>query len=133
MNLAGNPAMPLRGWLRAEAAVTFLVATIVYRELGGSWGLFALLFLMPDLSFAGYLGGPRTGALVYNLFHTSAGPLLLAAVGLLLPETVIVRIALIWLAHVGFDRLLGYGLKRPQGFHQTHLGPIGKARHATVP
>ena len=133
MNLAGNPAVPLRGWLRAEAAVTFLVAILIYREMGGSWGLFALLFLVPDLSFAGYLGGPRTGALVYNLAHTSAIPLSLAGLGVLMPEPALVRLGLIWLAHIGFDRMLGYGLKLSQGFHRTHLGPIGKARHAPLP
>ncbi|MEF9606012.1 DUF4260 family protein, partial [Paracoccus sp. PXZ] len=32
----------------------------------------------------------------------------------------------LWLAHVGFDRVLGYGLKLPSGFRDTHLGRIGR-------
>jgi len=29
--------------------------------------------------------------------------------------------ALIWLAHIGIDRALGYGLKYPTFFRDTHL------------
>jgi hypothetical protein len=36
-------------------------------------------------------------------------------------------VALIWLAHIGFDRALGYGLKYKAGFGFTHLGRIGPA------
>ena len=36
--------------------------------------------------------------------------------------------ALIWAAHIGFDRALGYGLKYPTSFGETHLGRIGR-RH----
>ena len=32
-----------------------------------------------------------------------------------------VQLALIWLAHIGADRLLGYGLKYPTAFTDTHL------------
>jgi hypothetical protein len=38
----------------------------------------------------------------------------------------ILLIAMIWLAHIGFDRALGYGLKYASGFGFTHLGRIGK-------
>jgi len=31
------------------------------------------------------------------------------------------QIALVWLAHIGFDRFFGYGLKYPTGFKDTHL------------
>ena len=41
------------------------------------------------------------------------------------------QISLIWFAHIGFDRALGYGLKFPLGFRVTHLGvPIGMAPKA---
>jgi hypothetical protein len=36
-------------------------------------------------------------------------------------------LALIWLAHIGIDRALGYGLKYASGFGFTHLGRIGPA------
>jgi hypothetical protein len=91
------------------------------------------LFLAPDLSFLGYLGGPRAGASAYNVLHTLAGPLLLAAAGMLLPAFVLVPLSVIWAAHIGFDRLLGYGLKYAAGFGFTHLGPIGRANRPAGP
>jgi hypothetical protein len=92
--------------------------------MGDSWWLFAILFLAPDLSFLGYLGGSNTGAILYNAVHTLTGPLLLAAIGLLF--SVSATVALIWVAHIGFDRLVGYGLKYGAGFNYTHLGLIGR-------
>src|SRR5216683_1670430 len=67
--------------LRAEGAAALLVAVVLYARLGESWWLFAILFLAPDLSFLGYLGGARTVAIVYNAAHTLVGPLLLATAG----------------------------------------------------
>ena len=89
-------------------------------------GLFAALFLVPDLSFAGYLLGPRTGAASYNALHALIGPAALAAAGLVLWPGAL-PVALIWFAHIGVDRAFGYGLKYPGGFSQTHLGPVGRA------
>ena len=73
--------------------------------------------------------GMRIGAAAYNAAHTYAAPALLAVASVGLGWTPGVPVALIWTAHIGLDRLLGYGLKQPDGFHQTHLGPIGPARH----
>jgi hypothetical protein len=75
---------------------------------------------------AGYLGGPRVGAAVYNLVHSYAAPL--AATLLLLLTGSPLTLPLIWFAHIGFDRALGYGLKYPSSFHDTHLGRIGRER-----
>jgi Domain of unknown function (DUF4260) len=94
------------------------------------WWLFALLFLVPDLSFAGYLADPRIGAVVYNAAHTMLGAILLAALGLMLAQPPAISVALIWAAHIGFDRMLGYGLKYAAGFGFTHLGRIGWADRA---
>jgi hypothetical protein len=100
-------------------------AVVLYAKLGASWWLFAVLFLSPDVSFLGYLGGPRIGAILYNAAHTLLGPLLLAAAGLFVSGHILLPLSLIWAAHVGFDRLLGYGLKYAAGFGFTHLGRIG--------
>jgi uncharacterized membrane protein len=113
--------------LRAEGAALFVVAAILYARVGESWWLFAILFLAPDFSFLAYLGGARTGAIAYNAAHTLSGPLLLATAGLLLRFYILIPLALIWVAHIGFDRLLGYGLKYAVGFGFTHLGRIGRA------
>ncbi|WP_449252755.1 DUF4260 domain-containing protein [Brevundimonas naejangsanensis] len=116
------------GWQRLEGLALLAIAAFSYARFGQGWGLFAVLFLAPDLSFAGYLAGPRFGALTYNLAHSLIGPLLLAGAGLVADQSLAVALALIWLAHIGFDRALGYGLKSPLDFGVTHLGLIGKAR-----
>jgi Domain of unknown function (DUF4260) len=86
----------------------------------------AILFLVPDLSFLTYLGGPRVGAFCYNVMHTYVLPLALAGALYLAGRPL--SFPLIWIAHVGFDRMLGYGLKYDAGFAFTHLGRLGKAR-----
>ena len=115
----------VRLWLRLEGLMTLLLATYLYAQAGGSWLAFGLLFFVPDASFAGYLGGPRVGAAVYNTAHSYVGPIIIAA-GLFSggQEPVL---ALVWVAHIGFDRVMGYGLKYPSAFAATHLGRIGNA------
>jgi len=117
-------------WQRLEGLALLAVAVLAYARFGEGWLLFAVLFLAPDLSVLCYLAGPRVGAWAYNLAHSLIGPLLLAATGGLTGGGLPVALALIWLAHVGFDRALGYGLKSPDSFGVTHLGLIGKARAA---
>jgi hypothetical protein len=112
--------------LRLEGLALLSGAAALYWRTGGDWKMFAALFLVPDLSFAGYLAGPRAGAAAYNAMHSTLGPLLLAAAGIALAQPLATFIALIWLAHIGFDRALGYGLKYGRGFGFTHLGRIGR-------
>lgn len=118
--------------LRLEGAALLLAAMAGYQVLGASWATFALLFLVPDLSFAGYLGGPRLGAITYNALHSTIGVAGLATVAYFGDVATLWPIVLIWLAHVGFDRALGYGLKYGSAFQATHLGRIGRPRHAVV-
>lgn len=103
-----------------------VVAALLYGRDGASWWLFAVLFLAPDLSFVGYIAGPRAGAAAYNAAHTLLGPAALGIAGLWLANALAVALALIWAAHIGFDRLLGYGLKYAAGFGVTHLGRMGR-------
>ena len=107
--------------LRVEGGVLLALGVLLYWLNGESWLLFALLFLAPDLSALGYLAGPRVGAAAYNLFHTYAVPALLAAYGLLGGSPAAVSVALVWFAHIAMDRLVGYGLKHPISFKETHL------------
>lgn len=113
--------------LRAEGGALALAAAAAYAASGHGWVPFAALFLTPDLSFAAYAFGPRLGAFAYNGVHSTVPALALAALGQALGATEVVGVALIWLAHVGFDRALGYGLKHSSGFADTQLGRIGKA------
>ena len=114
----------VRLWLRLEGLAVLLLAVFLYARLDASWLLFAILFLAPDLSFAAYAAGPRVGAGVYNALHSYVGPLLLALALLLAGQSL--AVPLIWTAHVGADRALGYGLKYPSSFSDTHLGRIGR-------
>jgi Domain of unknown function (DUF4260) len=112
--------------LRLEGAALAAGALILYAFTSGSWLLFGLLVLAPDLSMLGYLAGPRIGALAYNAVHITVGPIALALIGLSLSSDPAIAIALIWLVHIGADRALGYGLKYADGFGATHLGRIGR-------
>jgi hypothetical protein len=112
--------------LRWEGVTLFIGSTLFYLISGAPWSLYAVLFLAPDLSFLAYLAGPRIGAFVYNVLHATIGPLLLVLVGLALVEPIFGSISLIWLAHIGLDRGIGYGLKYTAGFGFTHLGRLGK-------
>jgi hypothetical protein len=115
--------------LRLEGLGLMAAALAAYSQTGGDWGLFAWLFLVPDLAMLGYLAGPAVGAAAYNAAHTTLLPLALGAFGVLGAAPLAVSIALIWLAHVGFDRAMGYGLKYASGFGHTHLGrAMGRAR-----
>lgn len=111
---------------RLEGAAMAGLASGLYAGSDASWWLFAVLLLAPDLGMLGYLAGPRVGAATYNLTHGLVLPLALAAVGLWASSAVLVAAALVWVAHVGIDRALGYGLKHPSGFADTHLGRVGR-------
>ena len=115
-----------RTLLRLEGLAMLAGALIAYDQIGAGWGAFALLFLLPDLSMLGYLRGARPGALRDNAAHSCLGPAALIALGALGAQPVALAGGLIWLAHVGFDRMLGYGLKYREGFGATHLGRIGR-------
>lgn len=116
----------VRTLLRLEGLALFAGMTLLYAAWDGSWWLYAILFLAPDLSFLGYLAGPRAGAIVYNAAHSYLAPMALMTSGFLLSSPLALSIAAIWLAHIGIDRALGYGLKYSGGFSFTHLGRIGK-------
>ncbi len=107
--------------LRLEGAAVLVVSVLAYAHVGGGWPLFAALLLVPDLFMLGYLRGRRTGAAVYNLGHTYTVPIGLGLFGLVYGSTPCTLVALIWIAHIGMDRAVGYGLKRGSGFNETHL------------
>src|SRR3712207_9409603 len=98
------------------------LSILLYGLNGDSWLLFVVLFLVPDLSMLGYLGGTLVGAVSYNLLHSYAPPGLLGAFGLLAGSSLLVSGALVWFSHIGFDRMVGFGLKYPTGFFK-----IGRA------
>ena len=112
--------------LRAEAVALFVTGVLLYLQLNGN-GLFLLpLLLAPDVSMVGYLAGPQAGAVTYNLAHNLITALVVIAIGWFVPIAPLALAGAILLAHVGMDRSLGYGLKLPTDFKDTHLGRIGR-------
>jgi hypothetical protein len=111
--------------LRLEGLALFAASLAAFIYLKQSFWIFAGLLLVPDLSMAAYLAGPKLGAIIYNIFHTTIAPLLLAIYGVWFGELFAQILASIWLAHIGLDRAIGYGLKYATDFKDTHLGRIG--------
>jgi hypothetical protein len=131
--MAGAAVGSVRAVLRLEGLCVLAMSAFAYSKFGAGWGVFFACFLLPDLSFLGYLAGPRVGAFTYNAAHSYIGAVACLAGSLAWPAHVPPAVGLIWLAHIGFDRALGYGLKYSRGFGYTHLGPIGRlARDAAA-
>lgn len=122
-NLLENPRM----LQRLEGLTLFLAGVYAWIALGGAWWLFLLLLLTPDISMLGYLLNARVGAAIYNLIHSYLLPALSLAFGLWFNIPVFTFAGILVLAHIGLDRTLGYGLKLPSSFQDTHLGKIGKS------
>jgi hypothetical protein len=135
-NQSGSAALrpsSIRILLRLEGLAAAAISAVFYARTGASWWLFAALWLAPDLSMLGYLAGPRWGARIYNAIHSYLTPATLAVTALLLHSTAPVPFALIWINHIGVDRLLGYGLKYADGFKWTHLAEIGRREATSSP
>ena len=122
----GTATGGVRLLLRAEGLVLLAGALVAYGQFGAGWGFFAVIFLLPDLAFLAYLASPRSGALAYNATHSTIGPMAATAFGALAGSPLMLATGLVWAAHVGLDRALGFGLKYAEGFSTTHLGHIGR-------
>jgi hypothetical protein len=107
--------------LRAEGGMVFGASLLLYGELRANWVLFVVLVLAPDLAMLGYLLGLRFGTALYNLVHALVVPLLLIALSIFYQQFWLLPYGLIWTAHIGLDRLLGFGLKYPTRFSDTHF------------
>ncbi len=110
--------------LRLEGLTAFIGAVMAYIHLGGSGLMFIALLFIPDVGMVGYMVNTRLGAAVYNLAHLYTIPAALLAVGLASGQLLMVQVALIWVAHIGMDRIAGYGFKYETGFKDTHLGRV---------
>jgi multisubunit Na+/H+ antiporter MnhB subunit len=125
-----HPTASTTGWsqprllLHLEGVTMFLTALVLYWYSGGSWLLFALLLLAPDLAMSGYLINQRVGAPVYNIVHSYPLPAAFAIGGLWSGNALLLALGLIWFAHIGMDRALGYGLKYPTAFRDTHFNRV---------
>lgn len=112
--------------LKLEGLAVFLLALALYWQQSLSWSLFWSTVLLPDVALLGYLVHSKVGARMYNITHSKLLPGALAVVAIAMSNTLFTALALIWFVHIGVDRMLGYGLKYPEGFKVTHLGTIGQ-------
>ncbi len=120
MRILQSPSM----LLRLEGAALLIGSLLLYIQLQASGWMFALLILAPDLSMLGYVAGVKLGSSIYNIVHIELWPIALIVYGLTASSAGVIPIGLIWLAHIGGDRLLGFGLKYPTEFKDTHLQHI---------
>jgi hypothetical protein len=111
---------------RLEGAALFIAATLIYFNDDLGWAIYILLLFTFDASMVGYALNPRIGAILYNAVHSLIGPALLTPFYLWSSEPWLLGLICLWVAHIGLDRALGYGLKLTSGFRHTHLGEIGK-------
>jgi hypothetical protein len=110
--------------LRAEGTAVLAAAAFIYAQLGFSWLTFALLLLWPDLTFILYAANKQMGTVAYNLVHTYVFPIALAVIAIVSGWQPGIQFALIWFAHIGMDRVFGYGLKYSDDFKNTHLNRV---------
>src|SRR5580765_98250 len=125
--VAPDPAW-IRPWLRVEGLAVLAAGLAGFLFLGLPWWAFLLLLIVPDVSMIGYVRGPRIGAIVYNVAHDLVTGAALVGLGLALGSVPLAAIGAIFVAHSGMDRMMGYGLKLPSSFQDTHLGRIGRDR-----
>jgi len=111
-----------------EAMMSALSLSLFYHE-NFSWTWFAILFLAPDIGLLGYLNNPKTGAVTYNILHHKGLAILIYLSGIYFSIPKLQFTGILLFAHSSFDRILGYGLKYSDSFHNTHLGMIGKKKN----
>jgi hypothetical protein len=114
----------MKKWFKLESLAIFVLLLVIYNFLNFSWSVFVLAFFLPDISMIGYLKNPIIGAITYNIGHNYLSPILLFGLGTLINYELITALSIILAAHIALDRTLGYGLKLPTGFKDTHLGKL---------
>jgi hypothetical protein len=110
--------------LKLEEAAALAASIFAFAQLDYAWWVYPALFFLPDLGMLGYLKNPRLGAVIYNLFHHKGIALLAWLCGFYLHIPELTLTGIILFGHASFDRLLGYGLKYADSFHNTHLGKL---------
>src|SRR5699024_10309690 len=99
--------------LHGEGLIVLLMSLYLYWYFDFSWLIFIILLFLPDLSMIAYVKNDQIGAIIYNLFHTYILPVLLFIFSHYTNMHTWMMISIIWLAHIGMDRMIGYGLKYP--------------------
>ena len=124
MFVTGKPKL----WLRLEGLVLLIATIIAFSGQHQRWWLYPALLLAPDIFMLGYLANTKVGAFFYNLGHSYFAPALVILFSWRADNKLNLAIGIIWLGHIGWDRLLGYGLKYDSSFKLTHLGSLEKSK-----
>ncbi|MFC4558988.1 DUF4260 domain-containing protein [Virgibacillus kekensis] len=110
--------------LHVEGLAVLILSVFFYFSLDFSWVLFVVLLFIPDISMIGYMYNTSVGAIFYNIFHSYILPIAVVGIGTLFSVPVLLAVGLIWISHIGMDRMIGYGLKYPTDFKDTHMQRI---------
>jgi hypothetical protein len=128
MDMCGHVLGAPRFILRSEGLAVLVASLWGYRHYGAPMLLVPLVLFLPDLFMVGYLASTRIGAAIYNTGHTYLVPTALWLTAAIIESPGTKAAALVWAAHIGMDRLLGYGLKYPDSFRNTHLGQLNSGK-----
>lgn len=110
--------------LHVEGLVVFALCLYFYGYYEFSWLLFIVLLFVPDIAMVGYFINYKIGAIIYNLIHTYSLSLIIVFIGFILSMPIMLAIGIIWTAHIGMDRMFGFGLKYPTSFKDTHFDRV---------
>ena len=113
-----------KSFLHIEGLLVLIISVYFYAQIDGSWWLFFLCLLVPDLSMLGYVINNSTGSTIYNFGHTYFIPIIITIFSVILQQELTLALSLIWVSHIGMDRTIGYGLKYPSNFKDTHLQKV---------
>lgn len=114
--------------LKSEELFMFLLGIFLFNQLDYPWWWLVVLILAPDIGMLGYIINSKIGAITYNIFHHKGIAIILYFLGVFIEKDWIVLTGVIIFSHAALDRFLGYGLKYPDSFHNTHLGTIGNKK-----
>jgi hypothetical protein len=109
-----------RIFLILESTVIFLGSLLIYLFIGGNWIIFIILLFSPDI----FIKNSRIGSIIYNIGHIHVWAIILILIGILIDLDILILLGLIWISHISIDRAMGYGLKYPSDFKDTHMQKI---------
>jgi hypothetical protein len=110
--------------IQLEELAMFLLSIFCFNQLHFAWWWYLVLILTPDIGMIGYVFGNTIGAICYNIFHHKALAIAVFMLGLYYQQQTIQLAGIILFGHASMDRMMGYGLKKFEGFKFTHLGNL---------
>ncbi len=110
--------------LHLEGTAVFILSVYGYYFFDYNFLLFIIFLFVPDIAMFGYMVNRRVGAIIYNIIHTYVLSFATLLLGFITNMELLIIMGLIWTAHIGMDRMFGFGLKYPTQFNDTHLNRV---------